>query len=150
MNKEKIVKAEFEEWEAKEAKEIDFGGRVAELLRDREMSQRDLAKAVKVTEVTMSRYISNQRSPKAPVIVAIAKALGVSCDYLLGYERKPEGELLSCPFCGADAIPQSIYPTPFTKMMLTVTCVNCGAMIVDTNANHCLNDVIRMWNKRVI
>lgn len=145
MKAEEIVKNTFDDWEAEEAKEMDFGGRVAELLKDREMSQRDLAAAVKVTEVTMSRYISNQRTPKGPVIVAIAKTLGVSCDYLLGMEKKEEVTLKPCPFCGGDPV---IMRMGFPHW---IYCGTCGAKI----HGHVIGDVegerasIKAWNRRV-
>ena len=42
---------------------------------------------VGVTEVSMSRYISNDRTPKGPVIANIATALHTTSDYLLGTEE---------------------------------------------------------------
>lgn len=53
------------------------------------MSQRDLAAKIGVTEVSMSRYLSGNRTPKAPVIAQMAATLGVSTDYLLGIEEAP-------------------------------------------------------------
>ena len=51
------------------------------------MTQRELAEKVGVTEVSMSRYISNDRTPKGPVIANIATALHTTSDYLLGTEE---------------------------------------------------------------
>lgn len=61
-----------------------IGKRLQILLEDRDMKQRDLAKAIDVTEVTISRYIHNLREPKGEIIARIASALGVTADYLLG------------------------------------------------------------------
>ncbi len=49
-------------------------------------SNRAFASACNVTEVSMSRYLSGDRVPKAHVVAKMAKALGVSADYLLGLE----------------------------------------------------------------
>ena len=83
MNKD-IIEKSFQEWEEKDAKKLDVGGRIAKILCERKMTQRELAQKCHITEVSMSRYINNDRMPKGTVIVAVAKALGVSADYLLG------------------------------------------------------------------
>lgn len=61
-----------------------FGERVAQLLKDKGISQREFADKCNITEVSMSRYIQGTRVPKAPLITTMAKHLGVSADYLLG------------------------------------------------------------------
>ena len=67
--------------------ENTLGGRIAELLEKNGLTQRELAEKVGVTEVSMSRYISNDRTPKGPVIANIATALHTTSDYLLGTEE---------------------------------------------------------------
>ena len=91
MNKDIIGKS-FQEWEERDAKKLDVGGRIAKILYERKMTQRELAQKCHITEVSMSRYINNNRMPKGTVIVAVAKALGVSADYLLGLSDMREGE----------------------------------------------------------
>lgn len=81
---EEIIKGEFDELEKEEAKKLGMGDRIKKCLEESGMSQRELAAKCKCTEVTISRYISGDRTPKGPIIVLIAKALGVSCDWLLG------------------------------------------------------------------
>lgn len=63
-----------------------LGGRITELLEKNSMTQRELADLVGVTTVSMSRYISNDRTPKGPIIANIATALHATSDYLLGSE----------------------------------------------------------------
>lgn len=53
-----------------------------------EGNRKSFADACGITEVSLSRYLSGDRVPKAPVIIAMANALGVSADYLLGLEDK--------------------------------------------------------------
>ena len=67
--------------------ENTLGGRIPELLEKNGLTQRELAEKVGVTEVSMSRYISNDRTPKGPVIANIATALHTTSDYLLGTEE---------------------------------------------------------------
>ena len=63
-----------------------FGINVAKKLEEIGMSQRELADKVGVTEVSMSRYISGERTPKGPIIAAIAKELGTTFEELTGVE----------------------------------------------------------------
>jgi len=61
-----------------------IGSKISKLLEDKGVTQRDLAKMVGVTEVTISRYINGIREPKGSILNDIAIALNVSSDYLLG------------------------------------------------------------------
>lgn len=62
----------------------DLGERISGLLDDLGITQRELAERIGVTEVSMSRYISGDRTPKGPVIANMATALNTTADYLLG------------------------------------------------------------------
>lgn len=62
--------------------------RIKEQLEKNKMSQRELAEKTGITEVTISRYVSAQRVPKATEIKKIADALNCSCDYLIGNKDK--------------------------------------------------------------
>ena len=68
----------------------NLGGRIAELLTQLNMTQRELANKVNVTEVSMSRYIKGDRVPKGPVIANIATALHTTTDYLLNGDGETE------------------------------------------------------------
>ena len=63
-----------------------LGTRISDLLYQQGLSQRELADRVGVTEVSMSRYISGERTPKGPIIANIAKVLHTTSDHLLGQE----------------------------------------------------------------
>lgn len=69
-----------------------LGGRISELLDKYGISQRELAEKVNVTEVSMSRYIKGERTPKGPIIANIATALHTTADYLLGQETDEDAE----------------------------------------------------------
>lgn len=70
--------------------ENNLGGRIADLLKQSGLTQRELADRVGITEVSLSRYISGNRTPKGPVIANIANALHTTSDYLLGTEEKKD------------------------------------------------------------
>ena len=63
-----------------------FCDRLRTLIKSMGISQRELAKKIGCTEVTISRYITGERVPSATVVVKIANVLGVSVDYLIGNE----------------------------------------------------------------
>lgn len=85
-----------------------IGNILSDLLRQRNMSQRELAIRANTTEATISRYISGDRVPRIELVVEIARALNVTTDYLLGVTDSPTvcgdnssdaDELLRCYAC---------------------------------------------------
>lgn len=54
-----------------------IGARLAVLLREHGMSQKELAEATNLTPAAISRYINGERVPRAITLAALAKALGV-------------------------------------------------------------------------
>lgn len=68
----------------------EFGERLLHLLQQKDMSQKELASILEVTEATISRYISGEREPKTEILANIATALGTTSDYLLGLEYNPD------------------------------------------------------------
>lgn len=63
-----------------------FANSLKSLLEKRGITQRSLAKKLKTTEATVSRYTSGNRTPNVETAVAIAEILGVSMDQLVGYD----------------------------------------------------------------
>ncbi|MCT4686563.1 helix-turn-helix domain-containing protein [Vallitalea sp.] len=61
-----------------------IGYRVLNLRKKKQLTQKELAEKVHVTEATMSRYENNLREPKGEIINRIALALNTTTDYLLG------------------------------------------------------------------
>ena len=76
-----------------------LGSRISDLLQKNGLTQRELAKQVGVTEVSISRYVNGERTPKGPNVVNIANALNTTVEYLMGHETKeidPELEYYRC------------------------------------------------------
>lgn len=69
-----------------------FAERLAALLKERSISQRELAETVGVTEASMSRYMNGSRVPKSEVVANMATALHTTSDYLLGTEPPDLGD----------------------------------------------------------
>ncbi len=60
-----------------------FNERLAQLLEQRQMTQKRLAEKAGVTEAAMSHYLKGDRTPRASVLGRIATVLGTTADYLL-------------------------------------------------------------------
>ncbi|EES50051.1 helix-turn-helix domain-containing protein [Clostridium botulinum] len=61
-----------------------IGQKIEERLQELNLSQKDLADRVNVTEATISRYISGVRNPRGEILSRIALTLRLTTDYLLG------------------------------------------------------------------
>lgn len=62
------------------------GKKLKQILEDRKVTQRDLAIKINVNEVSISRYISGERSPKWSVIEDMAEVLNVDTRDLMDTE----------------------------------------------------------------
>lgn len=60
--------------------------RISELLEERGMTQKELAKRACVTESAMSHYIKGDRIPSGEVLANIACVLKTTASYLMGKE----------------------------------------------------------------
>lgn len=83
---------------------------VRKLMKQYDLSQKDLAGMSGVTEAAMSRYLAGERQPRADKIANMATALHSTSDELLG--RKIEGpdinETIRLVARNADKIPADV------------------------------------------
>ncbi|MDE5943185.1 MAG: helix-turn-helix transcriptional regulator [Clostridia bacterium] len=63
-----------------------FASRLNELIQEREISKRNLAKNIGVSAMSISDWTNGNVQPTAENIYLIAEYLGVTSDYLLGLE----------------------------------------------------------------
>lgn len=77
-----IIQNDFDEWDKE--KGVVIGKRIKAALDAKGMTQRELAKKIRVREVSVSRYVTGNRIPRAPILMEMARVLGVSCDFLMG------------------------------------------------------------------
>ena len=61
-----------------------FGNILKKLMIDKEISQKEFAKVLNVSEQTISGYVKNLRTPNDDIKAKIADYFGVSLDYLMG------------------------------------------------------------------
>jgi transcriptional regulator with XRE-family HTH domain len=66
----------------------EFGSRLAELRKQKGLTQVELAKAIGSTQRAISYYESFHGYPPVTAVASLAQALDVSTDELLGLERK--------------------------------------------------------------
>ena len=79
------------------------------LMRQRRMSQRDLASMSGVTEAAMSRYLAGNRQPKSETLANMATALHTTSNDLLGIEPPTEiEEVFRLVARNAAAIPSDV------------------------------------------
>ena len=69
-----------------------FRLRLLKTMKEQNISQKDLAITIGVTEASMSRYVNGNRMPKTEILANIATALKTTSDYLLGVEKENEIE----------------------------------------------------------
>ncbi len=70
---------------------MTFGEKLKKKRIERCLTQNDLANKIHVSPSTISLYESDEREPTLSTLVAIANALQVSSDYLLGLSELPQG-----------------------------------------------------------
>ena len=61
-----------------------FAQRLTQLLKQHNVTQKELCELVGVTEASMSRYMNTDRIPRSEILANIATALHTTSDYLLG------------------------------------------------------------------
>lgn len=66
---------------------MTIGNKIRLALEMRGMSQKELANKTRMTEISISRYVNDVRTPNAKAIKTLCKALYVSADWLLGVKE---------------------------------------------------------------
>lgn len=72
---------------------------VKNLLKEKGISQKDLAAKIGVSAGALSQMMSENANPNLKTLERIASALGVSVSEL--FERPAKG-VISCPYCGKE------------------------------------------------
>ena len=78
-----------EKQKEKEKLRLHIGRCLAELLREKQMTQRELARRLEVDKSVISNYCGGKILPKLSELIEIAKIFEVSLDYLAGIEKIP-------------------------------------------------------------
>jgi len=68
---------------------VEFNKRLKQIRLERNLTQKQLAELVGITERGIQRYESNERKPTFDIIIALLDNLNISADYLLGRSDDP-------------------------------------------------------------
>ena len=63
---------------------FDFGFRLKSIRKSKNLTQKEVAESIKITERSYQRYEANEQKPTHERLVIIADFFDVSLDYLLG------------------------------------------------------------------
>lgn len=66
------------------------GNKLSALLKERGMSQKELAEAACLTSASVSRYVNGEREPRALTVAALADVLGVKPSDIIGTSDEQE------------------------------------------------------------
>lgn len=69
------------------------GGRLKTARERRGLTQDELAERAQTTQLSISRYENSKSTPAPDILAALALALEVSADWLLGLTDSPDGHL---------------------------------------------------------
>ena len=72
---------------------MTIGERIAQLRKNRSMSQFQLAKTLNIATSTLGMYETNKRKPNKEMLEKLADFFGVSIDYLLGRETSDKSDI---------------------------------------------------------
>ncbi len=64
--------------------------KVLALMKERDISQKELSQLSGITESSVSRYLHSEKRPRMDIVVNFAKALHVETSYLLDEEENSE------------------------------------------------------------
>lgn len=73
----------------------EYGEKLRNLLDQYDMTQRDLSKALHLTDGAVGNYVSGRRLPRYEITVQIAKMFNVTADYLLGIDTSKNEEFFN-------------------------------------------------------
>lgn len=65
---------------------MSFGDNLRELIEERDLTQKELAKQLNIAPSTMGSYVQNTREPDFDTLKLLASYFNVSTDYLLDYQ----------------------------------------------------------------
>lgn len=78
--------------------------RLVNLIEENNINQREFAKRVGITEVTISRYVNGSRQPTSEILGKMPEVLDVSADYLLGNTDRKEIKIVTHNVDGYEAV----------------------------------------------
>lgn len=100
-----------------------FGVRLSALLNEKNISQGEFAEAVGCTRQSVNFYILGKRSPDISIAAEMARVLGVSCDYLVGFSG------FRADRCASMTVSQAGLSEETAKFFAGIKALEDGAMV---------------------
>lgn len=72
-----------------------LGERLQEQRQLKNLSQKEVAKAINVSASIVSNYEKGERTPSLEILMALARLYQCSTDYLLGFEKMEKNRVLN-------------------------------------------------------
>jgi transcriptional regulator with XRE-family HTH domain len=69
---------------------FDIGKRIKEIRISQDLTQKEFAKLIGVSERGIQRYEAGERKPTLDILISILDNVDISADYLLGRTDTPE------------------------------------------------------------
>lgn len=94
-----------------------FGERLKSLREDRDLFQKDVAKAVGVSDRTIGMYENERRQPDFETLKKLADYFGVTADYILGRADHKQGYVQSTYIKGSEyefELDKTVFPNGLT------------------------------------
>ena len=73
-----------------------MGNRIREARKNAKLTQAELAKQIGVTQGAVTQWEIGRSAPKLQTMLALARALNVSVDYLIGDGGQTDGASIRC------------------------------------------------------
>lgn len=83
LNKSKLNKPKLEP-----PGNLEVGKRIKKLIEDKELTQKEIADKLDITEATLSRYINGQRKPTGDTLIQLSIILETTTDYILKGKKR--------------------------------------------------------------
>lgn len=131
---------------------FNFSKWLAQKLDEKDITRRELAKKVGITEVSMSRYYNGKRIPTVDVAMDIAIALGQD-GLKIEEETEKKEDIECCPFCGKTAVLRQRIRTSKeieknVPELFWVECFDSEGCGAETGCFHSKEEALNVWNRR--
>lgn len=132
---------------------FNFSKWLAQKLDEKDITHRELAEMVGITEVSMSRYYNGKRIPTVDVAMDIAIALGQDGLRIEEAETEKNEEIECCPFCGKTAVLRQRFRTSKeieddVPELFWVECFDSECCGAETGCFHSKEEALNAWNRR--
>ena len=126
----------------KNVEKTEFVKRLSEGMNKSGLKQVQIADRVGITDVSVCRYHDGTRIPRGDIIGRICKVIGITPNWLYGFEEPPK--IRFCPYCGKS---MRIEPKPNIDRGETVCVVGNKREIAALMDEGEFDEFCRIWRE---